>query len=398
MQDYLRRIQEICQKAKDIVDKQIVIYGAGTNGVMIFNYLKKYDVKVYVFLDGRAKQEQLLEGIPVMLPDAFSEEEWKNCFVIVSTLMESYTYEINKTLQQHGLTIEKDFMNMCQEHFFDNAPIYKSFDPFLGYSKSVKQINSESKKIFILGNSTSYRENDGKSIFVEHTWADYLEKVLGREYQIFNCSFPAYTSAQELLKLIRDCIPYKPDIVISLNGLVDAEHVRTLPKYPFYTRYQKEVLECTFGRNREKYNGVIDMPDEIVLGEQDCSNYSDVYLRNIKMMSGICKSLNITYYTFLQPTLFGDNSCLNDEEIEMFEFLYPKEDYKFAGQSVNCKARRDAEHFFTLVKKEIRDLDFVFDLTEIFKGEAAVYKDARHYTTKGHEIIANRIVEILRGK
>ncbi len=398
MRDYLRRMQEIARRAKEVEQKKIVIYGAGTNGLMLLNFLQRNGLKIFAFWDSRAEQVQMLDNIPVISPESLTEKNWKESFVIVSTLIESFTQEINKILENHGLCIEKDYLNMCEEHFFDNAPVYKSFDPFLGYSKLLKQPDKNKNKVFVLGNSTSYRES-GKTIFVEETWVDILGEYIGDDYQICNCSFPAYTSAQELIKLIRDCIPYKPDIVLSLSGLVDAEHVRTLSEYPFYTRYQKDVLEYAFESNNGKYNGVLDMPNEIELGERDDSDYSEVYLRNIKMINGICESLDITYYSFLQPTLFWDNSCLNNDEEEVFNFLYPTHsEENISGQSINYKARKDAKCFFENVKSAIKKMDFAYDLTEIFHGETEVYKDARHYTPKGHRILAKKIAAILQRK
>ena len=115
-------------------------------------------------------------------------------------------------------------------------------------------------------------------------------------------------------------------------------------------------------------------------------------------MHGICNSLGINYYVFLQPTLFYDDSCLSEREKKIFDYLYPQNRGTCfsEGQRVNFKAREDAESFFLEVKEKIRELDYVYDITDIFYGKRKMYKDARHYTNEGHKIIGTKVMSVLK--
>ena len=47
------------------------------------------------------------------------------------------------------------------------------------------------------------------------------------------------------------------------------------------------------------------------------------------------------------------------------------------------------------VKNNIRDKDYIVDLTDVFDGSSGVYSDGVHYDEIGNCLIAERICEIL---
>ena len=72
-------------------------------------------------------------------------------------------------------------------------------------------------KIAILGGSTS-----DSDLYWYRSWPEiFYEKYCRENISIFNGAMAGYNSAQELIKLMRDVVHLKPNLLIVLNGIND---------------------------------------------------------------------------------------------------------------------------------------------------------------------------------
>ena len=92
--------------------------------------------------------------------------------------------------------------------------------------------------ILTLGGSTT----DG--IEFDHSWPEELSKILvekGINGTVVNGGTGGYSTNQELLKLLRDGLEFKPDIIISYSGVNDRGDYGELP-YPMVHTHQRDTL------------------------------------------------------------------------------------------------------------------------------------------------------------
>lgn len=118
-------------------------------------------------------------------------------------------------------------------------------DANMGYNAAesihvLKTGNGKELKIGILGGSTSDID-----LYGEKSWVEYLCDALGKDK--INATFyvgaeKGYCSSQELIKLCRDMILYKPDIIISYSGVND-NPLMCNRRNTFITNYQEELFE-----------------------------------------------------------------------------------------------------------------------------------------------------------
>lgn len=92
-------------------------------------------------------------------------------------------------------------------------------------------------KIFLLGGSTT----DQTAIF--HNWPAPLTQrlgELGHDVIVFNGGVSSFGVAKELLKLIRDGLPLKPDLILTYNGVNEFE---SEDGYPFFSSWEKYFFD-----------------------------------------------------------------------------------------------------------------------------------------------------------
>lgn len=103
--------------------EQVILYGAGNNGRKMAKFLGAHDVQVRCFLDRRAKQEQRLDDIPVLLPSTLSAGE-KQFPVIISLFNRDVPIaDVRASLRDLGfdrLFTYLDVHNMYQSELADD--------------------------------------------------------------------------------------------------------------------------------------------------------------------------------------------------------------------------------------------------------------------------------------
>ena len=250
-----------------------------------------------------------------------------------------------------------------------------------------------SKVIFIVGGSTSDISYNG-------SWLrKFSELVSPYDFSVVSAAVAGYTSFQELIRIARDSICIKPDIVISLSGINDLGFIQSPDLlHPFVHYYQKKLFDNLLGRptrnsrfsfNREKKAALVGLDQEstlngLNLGPSFREPPYKFWLQNIKSSHAICSTYSASYLAFLQPTMGVGNYEMNDEEQEFFEmYTSSREHYQ-----------EHMEAFYSSLLG-LNLPDFILDATRVFEGHSNCYQDPRHPNKKGCELLASFIFNTL---
>lgn len=245
------------------------------------------------------------------------------------------------------------------------------------------------------------------------TYPNYLSQFLASEYQILNGGVGAYSSLQELFKVIRDAPRIRNlHTVISLNGINDtpdyhgSNEIRK-SEYPFLSSIQVQmnnyqawidqrvgiglhsilpninslikIIAMRAFNESTKENFTLSDPVEI--------NAADRWLINVTRIHAILKTQGVNYYVFLQPTmgLEGPQSSPKrgtpDEEI-----------FKLLTDSYIQEIRI----LYAGLKERCLDLSFCFDISDRVPPSGNMYSDPRHHNSKGNKLLARIIADTIQ--
>src|SRR5262249_19633208 len=147
-----------------------------------------------------------------------------------------------------------------------------------------------------------------------HSWPEELSKLL-QEKQILgtviNGGTGGYSTNQELFKLIRDGLEFKPDIVISWSGWNDRDVYDVLP-YPMIHKYQIRFLENIltlkhpmFFPSTVRLLQIIQNAEPrrlgYTLGVPSKRTPAENYKRNMQLMHAIAVANGAEFFGFIQP-------------------------------------------------------------------------------------------------
>lgn len=380
------RFHLLFQIMRDAKDKQIILYGCNYKAWSLKIILEQLDCSIkYMVAD--IEKEHEMNGIKVKpVHDLGGEEKPENTFVLVTT-------EVKKDCNYRISNLEKmGFRYGCNYIFVDFYQKYTAeyvLDPHLGYSG--KKGNNEAAGIMkwgeednitiaILGNSTTEAD-----VFDYKSWPQFLYERLkaeGYKVTVLNAGCAGYMSSQELLKLERDLLPYKPDIVLSYSGVNDGCKLGNYEKrvqYPFDENYQIQMMEKMAGLFENDWYVYMRGTGEYTLGIEHRLETWDVYLNNIKMEYAICKEFNVHYQCFLQPSLVWKRDFFTVMEKELFINSFG---------NTNSPSLVKASEFYNEVVKRM-DERYMTDVTNLFVGHAEVWDDCVHVNETGNRMIAD---------
>lgn len=370
------RSYAICALNEHYSDKKIIIYGEKLD--VLRQYAQIYwlfgftDVVLAVDSGENVPNEWL--GFPVIdIVDVIYED---NVVVLVT--------DINRQsrLIELGLVETKDytFINLCNECFY-RKPV---FDINLGHAYLNDEYGNQTQvciygnqeesdyKIAILGGSTS----EGKRGLIT-TWAEFLVKeYMKKGVTIYNFAASGYTSGQELIKLIRDVIPLKPNLVLSYSGYNDSyQHRENSSIFAF--PYLCETMDVIAKNNRMK----------VVYGVESEQKVYEEWLQNERYMKAVAEVNEISFFAFIQPSLPSKKNLTCHDEKLLAEWLplYTEE------HIVRCRELRN------VAKQLEKENGFIYDLSAIFDHDD-VYMDICHVYERGNRIIADNIWNIIKDK
>lgn len=307
-----------------------------------------------------------------------------NCIVV---FCEPISNENLERLYDLGLQRGKDFCDIrC--NIWEKYQGIQMLDTNLAYTREMSgsypgvavfgNNRKEDYKIAILGGSTS---TSGYYWF--KSWPEILyEKYCGNNVTVINGAVEGYTSAQELMKLMRDIVGLKPDLVIVYDGNNDVTREETLNI--FEIAYMKTIMEHASNKldmQERKHNLFCGIPPR--------EDVVDIWLKNIEYMSAVCKLNNINFIAFMQPMLFTKTEmCSKREEIV-------KRKWDFSLSIYGEKTTSQMREFRKRAPVICRMHDYIYDLSNIF-DDKDVYMDHCHVFENGNEIIADEIYKVIR--
>ena len=235
-------------------------------------------------------------------------------------------------------------------------------------------------KIVVLGGSTS----DGK-LYPFKSWPELLyDKIDNDRVVVYNAGVSGYTSAQELIKLIRDIVLLKPDMIIVYDGYNDTSEINACPGKYFEFTYLKKALD--FAREHISHDwDFISQSDDVESnrGIPIIGNFEN-WLMNIEMMHAIAVDRGIKFYSFFQPMLSSKKNLTKEEMGILFEAE------NFCGLK---KTSLMGKEFRNKITDVVKSHNYIYDLSSIFDDIHDVYMDICHVREDANEIIA---MEILR--
>lgn len=237
-------------------------------------------------------------------------------------------------------------------------------------------------KIAVLGASTST-----SGYFRVKSWPEFLyEKFSDAHITILNGAVEGYTSAQELIKLIRDIVCLKPDLVIVYDGYNDMANQSAFPEMPniYAISYMKTIMEYANGRMGNVRNR------DIFCGIPSLGNAIEDWLKNIEYMNAVCEINHIKFVSFIQPLFYSKPKMTLKEDI----ILQKKWDFHFGiPETVKVPVKELRKRAAEIS----RTYEYIFDLSPIFDtSEEQIYFDICHVLDKGNAIIADEVYKIIQ--
>lgn len=374
---------------RDSYSKKLVIYGADEEGEKLRHTLCMLDVNVEFYIED-AEYEYEWNGMVVKpVYDLFYEEREE--YKVLVTAAKSRQAE---QLKKMGLRERIDY-NMYYEYMPNRhtAELYM-LDPFLGYNFVDRSSpghagftelgEQEAFTIVLLGGSAT----DGIA-YPFQSWGDILYERFrenGYHVRILNGGCAGYKSSQELVKLMRDVLPLKPDVVVHYTGFNDANNCDK--EYVFVHPYQKEILDYAAGLDGEggKESGHYNRK-AYTLGVADHRPAWEIFATHVRTMQAVCSQQGILYVPFLQPSLAikGKRSVWDQELI-----------LNTLSQNYITFLTDLLENFYGNLR--MLENGIWEDLTSLLDDCDDVYLDICHVTESGNDKIAQYMFEYLTGK
>lgn len=236
-------------------------------------------------------------------------------------------------------------------------------------------------KIAVLGGSTT----DG-TLFPFKSWPEIMfDQICNDKIVVYNAGVSGYTSAQELIKLIRDIIRLKPNMIIVYDGYNDTSETNACPGRYFEFTYLKQALD--FAKKHMNRDWDFIAKDS---GEEESKDVLPVvgnfenWLMNVEMMHAIAKDRGIKFYSFLQPMLSNKKLLTSAEEGIMFEIE------KFQGLQQTVLMGKE---FRRKIQDVVESHSYICDLSYLFDNYDDVYMDICHVRESANRIIATEILK-----
>lgn len=353
-------------------NKKIIIFGAGAGGQTLYNSAQKAGFEVLYFIDNY-KQGNYLLGRPIKSPYDIFYEDINDILILIGVCQDCDVMQIKNQLNELGLT---EGINFETPLFNDLYAPLDYIDPMLGYNRNSDIMGFNiygkdlvnAKKIIVLGGSTSDPSFGGYK-----SWPEYLHEEFAQNHidaTIYNGAVAGYYSAQEMLKVIRDCLTLIPDIIITFDGVNDAiQPMQT--NHPIFHPYSKKTFDVMFNAT-VKNNINVNVNNEIkgvTYGYENNTSRLDFWYQNLRIIKSICEEFKISFLPFLQPTSLYKKSSTNDND-----------ERSFAINSFYKEATALAEAS-----------GFIIDATSVLDGTSNSYADFVHYTESGNKHIAEFI-------
>jgi lysophospholipase L1-like esterase len=268
--------------------------------------------------------------------------------------------------------------------------------------------------IVCLGGSTTepfFVVRSGKySIVANGTWAEELSRIMEKRKikgTVFCGGMGGYTTANDLLKLLRDVLEIEPDIVISYGGVNDFCRRRDFKMHSYFSyqytknKYPKLYPQYFIFPNLLRYITRMRMkegltPIELYEGVKSKLNEAEYMIRNWKIMNEVCKLHDINFYAVVQPCVGSTERTRNEKELILEKWQQNNLNNDTLWRNCFDVLTKN----YDLIKNEIPKYNFMYDFSGIFDEQdlSIIYpydKDYCHVNQKGNRIVAENMFKML---
>ena len=351
--------------------RDIYLFGNQKNIIEANNVLKMFDINI--------------DGVAVDYSGEQVEEfELLSPYDLIYSKSNHLIVYVLNGFEQQAAELEKDFRNNKNIFFVAKGSTFKrigyeiTLDVNNGYNMKwnseygiVKLGNGKGKKIAVLGGSTS----DAR-LYPENTWPEILEIILkdnGKDAEILCGAVQGYTISQEIVKLLRDVIPLKPDMLILYSGLNDASQMDER-----YSQYYQDDIYKFFEKHSDK---------ELYYGTPT-GDRVEYWNNMVGAIRGICDYFGIKLFVFTNPTIYTKKHLTRYEKEVVITI---NDHFKVTGLPMINNMERIRKKIASENKDEFINItSTLFDRKDDF-----YFIDSVHLTTEGNAIIANEIYKCI---
>lgn len=264
-------------------------------------------------------------------------------------------------------------------------------DPSLGYNIRYKSENSVLTlktrcnqgipiKIGILGGSAA-----DITVGPEKSWPEKLIEIADEQnlnIVLLIGAVSGYISSQELVKLVRDIVPLRPNIVISYSGVNEWGNVNN---NFFLHRYQEDIFRRLANARTNRFlDDAVPFEKEVILGSKE-NNRAEHWIMQEEMMYAICQHFNIKFWAISQPYLYSKHPISSCDR----ETLLCVSPYSIQVSVITEIYRKVQD--LSSEKSWLVNFEHVFD-----KYSEPIYLDKAHLNEYGNQIIAQEIFTIIK--
>ncbi len=380
----------------DLRSRSLFIYGTSELELVIYKFLSLFDFNIIGFV--QSNDYLVSEKNKISLPKPVFELEEILYYQDSTVVFWEYKKENVIKLKQLGrasVTNYVTFNRFVNEEWYERNNV---LDVLIGHSyigkcelpgfSVVSKPDYSKKRVVLLGGSTT-----DELLYSFKTWGDFLYD-LNPELEILNGGVCAYTSSDILIKVMRDVLLLKPDVVIVYDGVNESWVKENCEFGSAYSTDVYKYVEKCYVRDGiwENVFGGGERTDErrVFNGLGKPTNAYERWYRHMRIINAVLKEYGIKGYFFLQPWL-GTKKNLSS-----IEYMYTLTK-RYADQN---KTMQKLYHGFYQNKFEQNNDNF-FCLSNIFDDEQDdIYMDIYHVIEKGNKIIAdavyNRVPELQR--
>lgn len=346
----------------------------------VMSVLKKVGVVIHRAVSLNIDEEVLIGDFKISNAYQLIYEDLSDCVIWVLTGEEE---NARKFMNRSGI---------CRDIFVygSTAPLALDrlyvLDTHLGYMDSRGSIvrrncpdGDKAIRVGILGGSTSDYD-----VLFEKSWPACLLDLAWRKkikMEVICAATAGNTSAMELIRLIRDILWKKPNIVISFSRV--NEIMQVVGNHRFAHIHQKAIFDKLAHAGAVNLFVGFERVKSYYMGEE-IEDPAYVWLNNERMMHAVCEEFGIPFYAFLQPFLNDKKpQTLIDREVIEHSFDDPK-------------IIQELDQLAEDVKKDINCYSWLYDFTEIFDNvDEEVFFDYYHVLENANQLIAEKILSIL---
>ncbi|MBD5448776.1 MAG: hypothetical protein HDR28_01180 [Lachnospiraceae bacterium] len=342
---------------------------------LIEEVLSIYGIRIHGYVYGTEDEEQNIQNIYSLALEGIEDK-----LIIINEECPECLIRAREDIEFAGFSLEGG--NYTGLQWYTRAKesllleLEDCYDPLVGYSKLYLQEKPGTKlygksgwkiygkeeegriRILVLGGSAS------AEVWHSENWISKLYHKLERKNiksVIYNGAYECDDIVDEILRLVRDGNVLQPHIVISMSG----------------------VNNICFKESGNQFNerNLIDWIKKFSSDKEYCSGiYSDESLysfwsRNVKLLERISEFYGAKFFGFLQPM------NITITHMTLWEKSLYETEEQIAGAKNFAHSASDENGYINLMR--------------LFEQKDEMYFDVCHYTDRAHEVIANKVYEVI---